>query len=150
MTIAHNAGELFQAKYDQIKEEVPYNANWANKTGYYDHACEGKHAIELAVGKEVKAFDTATGRKLILIGTDLGPIVIFNRYTDKYDRIAIHGPYCLFKLLDIKEAAVGQSELERLVGSVSVPALFKNVGSRFKDVLAEATSIAFSAPLAIE
>jgi hypothetical protein len=78
----------FEAAYNEA-EEIEYKAEWNNGTGYYDHAAEGNHAPKLEVGQIVKAHSPyPNNRKLLIVGTELGNVVIFERYT-----AGAHGVY---------------------------------------------------------
>lgn len=62
---------------------VPYQDGWANtplasspKTGYYD----GATTAPVNPGAVVSAYDQTSNRKLLLVGTDFGAVVVFQRY----------------------------------------------------------------------
>lgn len=69
-------------------KEIPYNAKWENGTGYFDNAVYGKDAPVISAGELVKSISTG-GRKIILIGTRFGNIVLFERYTDPESDVVV-------------------------------------------------------------
>ena len=76
---------LFQKVFSNTKTEtIPFNPKWSNGTGYFDHAVEGEEAPVLAPGCIVKTA-TPSGRKILIIGTPIGNVVIFQRYDDCED-----------------------------------------------------------------
>lgn len=77
-----------QAKIDTFEaafaaaEKIDYNPKWANGTGYFDNAVDGDEALKLAEG-QIIASTTLAGndRKLVIVGTRFGNVVVFQRYT---------------------------------------------------------------------
>lgn len=72
----------FNKVFNKITAEIEYNDGWANGTGYLDFAVSGKNAPELYDGQIVKSVDII-GRKIIIIGTRLGNVIVFERYANK-------------------------------------------------------------------
>lgn len=70
--------KVFADTYAAIKNVIEFNPSWKNSTGYLDHACNKEFA--LPVGKCAKTVDDF-GRKVILIGTPLGNVVVFSRFS---------------------------------------------------------------------
>lgn len=65
----------FENVLTRIAQPVPFNPNW--KVGEsYDGAVNAK----VPTGKVVKSLDPDSGRRLILIGTDLDTVVIYELY----------------------------------------------------------------------
>lgn len=81
----------FNASYEAITNSLPFNPQWANGTGYFDHAVKGEHAPSLSVGEMVKSVDDA-GRPLIIIGSPIGNIVVFRRYSMEMGRYTFNAP----------------------------------------------------------
>lgn len=69
-------GIKFHTAANAVKQVV-YNPLW-QEGGYFDHAIQGEHAPKLAVG-EVVGCDTDDKRSMLLIGTELGNFVMFQR-----------------------------------------------------------------------
>lgn len=67
----------FENVLKQITRPVAFNPNWRSENGeQYDGAVNTK----LPTGSVVKSLDPDSGRRLILIGTDLDTVVIFEQY----------------------------------------------------------------------
>jgi hypothetical protein len=81
----------FNASFEAIAKTLPFNPEWANGTGYFDHAVKGEHAPLLGVGEMVKSQDDA-GRPLIIIGTPIGNVVVFRRYSKEFGRYTFNAP----------------------------------------------------------
>lgn len=80
-SMASYAAHVFETRFNDALP-VEFNPAWANGTGYYDHVVK----FHIPVGKVYKTTDTGTCRRLILIGTEHGTAVFFERYTPG------HGP----------------------------------------------------------
>lgn len=76
--------QLFNEVFDKVTTEIEYDAAWENGTGYLNYAVHGGNAPKLPEGELAKATDP-DGRKIIIIGTRLGNIVVFERYSNKGD-----------------------------------------------------------------
>lgn len=66
----------FEYSYNRISAVVEYSQEWENGTGYLDYACS---EVKLQPGEVAKSKDNA-GRRIILVGTRFGTVVIFERY----------------------------------------------------------------------
>ena len=81
MTTASNLpGKIFQRIFQQIQNEIPFDPSWANGTGYLD----GAVSHTLPPGKMAKTIDNYD-RRVILIGTRFGTVVVFDRYQGQTD-----------------------------------------------------------------
>jgi hypothetical protein len=67
----------FTNAFNAISSEIPFNPTWANGTDYFN----GATALDIGVGKRVKATCTSSKRRLIMVGTKLGTCVAFERFT---------------------------------------------------------------------
>lgn len=79
----------FLQVFDGLTNVLGYDAEWANGTGYFDHIC-GKD-----LGLEPGAMAASTdmiGRKIIIIGTPLGNVAVFQRYSDGSAVIVVNTP----------------------------------------------------------
>lgn len=75
------AMSVFNTNYDQL-EQIPFNPEWANGTDYYDGAVLGEDAPKVAVGEMVASRSPEpNNRRIIIVGTPLGNLVVFERYT---------------------------------------------------------------------
>lgn len=78
MNKSFSAADLFDKRFQQINQELVYNQSWANGTGYLNWAVEGKHQVQLLSNQMAKSV-TSNGRRIIFVGTLVGPIAIFER-----------------------------------------------------------------------
>jgi len=65
----------FELALENITAVVPFDPTWANGTGYFDGAVDG---LKLSIGEVVKS-TCPTGRRLIIVGTVLGNVIVFER-----------------------------------------------------------------------
>lgn len=66
----------FMKVHNNVRKEVAYDPSWANGTGYFD----GAIAVPLKKGEVARSLSD-DGRRIILIGTENGTAVFFERYT---------------------------------------------------------------------
>jgi hypothetical protein len=75
---------------------LPFNPRWSNGTGYFDHAVAGFLAPCLAPGQTMKT-ETTDNRKMIIIGTEFGNCVFFERYTGGANGVIVQNSPDKFK-----------------------------------------------------
>lgn len=68
--------QVFLAAFDKIETTLEFDTTWSNGTGYFD----GARDVDLEAGKRAKSI-APDGRRLILVGTDVGTCVAFERYS---------------------------------------------------------------------
>jgi hypothetical protein len=74
------ASKIFDFHFNNEKVAlIQFNPAWNNGTGYFDFAVKGEFAPVLKAGQLVKAV-AHDGRKIIIIGTPLGSVAVFQRY----------------------------------------------------------------------
>lgn len=69
----------FENVLTRIQYEIPFNPEWRSNSSSSSY--EGAVSLKLEAGKVAKSIDTDNGRRLILVGTDLDTVVVFERYT---------------------------------------------------------------------
>jgi len=67
----------FENVLKQIARPVAFNPNWRSDNG---NSYDGAVNVKLPMGVVVKSVDPESGRRLILIGTDMDTVVIFEQY----------------------------------------------------------------------
>ncbi len=72
-------GKVFTEAFNSVKKVVPFDTKWMNGTGYFDGVV---HMVKLAVGEMAKSTDEV-GRRLIMVGTRFGTVVVFDRYNEQ-------------------------------------------------------------------
>jgi hypothetical protein len=93
--ITHNVQKDFTMSIENTRFEALFNdatdmtfdPQWANGTGYFDHAT--KALVE--PGKVARSVDE-NGRKIVLFGTEIGALVVFERYSSPESRIVYNAP----------------------------------------------------------
>ena len=78
----NTVNEIFTAAYEACPMELPFKKEWSNGKGYFLPAVEGTCKPILDSGDVVKSI-TPAGRRLLIIGTRLGNVCVFDRYTDQ-------------------------------------------------------------------
>lgn len=72
------------------KRPIEFNPNWVNESdGYFDRAVKGKHAPVLELGVQYHCVDK-DGRNVMLIGTELGNVIVFQRTANNPNVIVAH------------------------------------------------------------
>lgn len=92
--------------------EIPFEPEWKNGTGYFDHAVD----CYVPEGRVVKSTCPTTNRRLVLVGTVLGTVVVFERYTPDIGQPFIltwHAPKALRNFLG--EPALTAERLDMIV-----------------------------------
>lgn len=130
----------FAEIYEGVKETVPFNPKWANGTGYYDHAVKGEEAPALQPGDIVKTMSEGDNRRrIVIIGTPMGNLVMFDRYTDGARGIVVkNAPEDLCKLVGGLSSNLSEDTIDHLVGGMwNAGNGFKNnnIGVRLKQTL---------------
>lgn len=112
------AAQNFNEQFDTIKNEVTFNSNWSNGTGYYDFAIEGEHAINLKPGELAKCI-TPNNRKMIFVGTRFGTMVVFQRFSGgENDVHVMNAPTKLSGLgLFERGGAITPQDMTRIIGN---------------------------------
>jgi hypothetical protein len=107
---------IFNGAFDSA-EEISFNPEWANGTGYFDGAVRGPDAPKLQIG-EIRRFADNKGRKalIISIGENLGNVVLFQRYSDDSDIYVANIPKAIKGLLCGCTSRLGPNEIGMLLG----------------------------------
>ncbi len=78
----NNVNKVFTAAYDKCSVELPFQKEWSNGKGYFSPAVESQCKPVLNNGEVVKSI-TPGGRRMLIIGTRLGNICVYDRFTDQ-------------------------------------------------------------------
>lgn len=73
-----NSQYAFNRAFDSIDNSIEFQESWNNGTGYFDPIVH--NGPRLVIGEQVKS-ETANGRRLIVTGTPVGNLVVFERYS---------------------------------------------------------------------
>lgn len=95
---------------------IPFNAQWANGTGYLDDAVSSVYAPEVAVGTVVQSTDNH-GRRIGIVGTAIGNIVVFDRYSDVSTSVVVcNAPKALLHIMGINDGALSVADVKAIFG----------------------------------
>lgn len=87
---ASYAQKIFTNVYNSSKtREIPFDKEWSNGTGYFDHAIYGEHAVEINNGEVLKSMSPGN-RRILFLGTRLGTIAVFDRFSGSEKDIFVH------------------------------------------------------------
>lgn len=119
----------FNTAFDSINNTVEFKQSWSNGTGYYDNAV---HDFEIT---EISKTTDPKNRKMILVPTPVGNVVVFERYTDGAHGIIVsNAPLAIEKMaygLDLG-TSLGEEELAFYLGDASGA---PHIGERLGDFL---------------
>lgn len=129
------ANQRFTDVFNTLEREIPFDRAWSNGTGYFDHACSPDLAPSLKYGEMAKS-QTPTGRRLIFIGTRLGPVVVFDRFDGQAgkegDVVFVFNSTNLFNEGGwVEQGALGEGDMNLLLGSYG---LEYSIGFRIEQV----------------
>ena len=103
----------FNEAFNRINNAVEFNSEWKNGTGYFDNAVHDKSIVE-----SCKTVDDK-GRKMIIIPTTVGNVVVFERYTNGSSSVVVsNAPLAIEKLaigLDLS-GSLGEDALTFYLG----------------------------------
>lgn len=72
----------FTAVYNKCTVTMEFKKEWSNGIGYFNHAVSGEHAPKLPPKMFAKSMSPG-GRRMIMVGTKFGNIVVFDRFRDQ-------------------------------------------------------------------
>ena len=127
------ANVQFEKAFSAIANVVAFKESWKNGTGYFDNA-----VFDREINVISKSVDP-NGRRMVLIPTMVGNVVVFERYLDG-DVIVSNEPLSIKKLvagLDVN-TSLGEQELEFYLGTEwGVP----HIGERIEEFMGFASKV---------
>ena len=129
--ISNLPGKIFQRVFRETKSEVPFDTSWDNGTGYLD----GAVSYPVSPGEMVKTTDNY-GRRVIMIGTRLGTVVVFDRYKGQTDGgvYVSNRPQSVTIDALMTGTAIGGGEMACVLGDFC-----PNIGETIEEIHAELT-----------
>ena len=120
-----NANEIFSAHFNKIARELPFDSAWNNGTGYFD-ALVTADIADLEVGEMAKSYTgDVNRRRIIVMKTVLGNVVVFDRYTDnatlEYPVFTQNSPRALERAQLVKSGQINGEQMEALLGDADYP-----------------------------
>jgi hypothetical protein len=128
---------------EMVKHTVEFNPEWNNGTGYYDSAVDAElPGVEIGEIARSRA-PARNSRRLLLIKTTYGNVVLFERYTPDEDGtltgpIIAHQPYEVDESEMLGGGGTGPLTMDQLVKAVGDNSLNDNIGlrlARFVDTI---------------
>jgi hypothetical protein len=128
------ANQVFLEAFDSIEGPlVPYDSKWENGTGYLDRALKEPLFRSLGPGEYARFVDDV-GRKAIVIGTQLGPVIIFQRYSKSKDtEIVCNADVSITRVFG--DGSLTPSQVNNYLGNPKCPKITSNVGYDIRRIL---------------
>lgn len=137
MSKAYAESVFSKAFNHETTKKVEFNPEWNNGTGYFDALKQ--EDLGLAVGELAAIWTGNTNRRrIIVVGTMFGNVVVFDRFTDN-DKIdapvwVIHTPHILQSTGMLKEGSQSGDDLYALVGDPEYRTIAPNIGTRLAEL----------------
>ena len=113
---------IFNAAFDRINYAIEFNSEWKNGTGYLDGA------VTEEITATCKSIDDH-GRKVIMIPTGIGNIVLFERFKEgQYGIIVYNCPQTVEAILPGLSNKISDEILKDILGSEYEP----DIGERLR------------------
>lgn len=116
--------EEFLAAFDAAKE-IAFSPEWENGTGYFDHAVRGSTAPRLEPGQMAKCMSN-NNRRLVFVGTPIGNVVVFDRYSGGEDGIFVANMPRVLEQMLLQPNNLDTAAMVRLLGVIPSD----NIGKR--------------------
>jgi hypothetical protein len=130
-----SAHSVFIEQFNRLTQELEFNPKWSNGVGFFDYAVHGEHAPSIPRGTAMKCVAPG-GRRLIVIGTRLGNVVVFERATPSPTQpkphIVYNAPSVIMNAGWIYEPTkpLDEFSVENLIGSID----HVNIGRQLEDL----------------
>lgn len=115
--------KAFEYALLKIKESVPFDSAWRSENGYFENAMD----FPLEPGKVVKSVCEHTERRMIMVGTCLGTVVVFERHAPKMGQkfVLVHNSHKQLALL-LGTSALSLAQFSLVLTSWDIQ---ENIGS---------------------
>lgn len=131
-TVKHNECKaLFDAAFERTTRSIKFDPAWSNGTGLFDFAVYGDKAPIVPAGSMFKS-ETPSGRRMLLVGTKLGNLIVFERHVDNPK--ASDAVYCYQTTSNvtqggwfINQLTLDEFELELAIGTNKEPHLGRRI-----------------------
>lgn len=85
-------GEFFGAWFERVNYEVNFQPRWLTDDGHFDWALHDQHLHDLLPPGTLARCTDDHGRRVLFVGTDWGPVVVFERYSDEAESLVCQLP----------------------------------------------------------
>lgn len=130
-------GQIFCKIWARL-QQVDFNPSWSSDGNCFDNAVVGQEAPKLEVGQMVAAHtDVPEDRMLIIIGTPLGNVVVFERYTaGQLDAFAINCTREFHRFVGRHlNRPLTADDMDHLLGDYTAMQVDKNIGIVLRDLV---------------
>lgn len=141
LAAAGSQPSFFEQKFAAITEEVPFNPAWSDGQGGFEPLRHDTYFNSFQLGEQFKTIDPQ-GRRLIIIATILGPVIIYQRKAKPHSSLGYHAnDYFLMagmlRFSPVKgPGQLAETEVESVLGSLD-GSQFPNLGQRAYALMAE-------------
>ena len=129
------AASMFADQFDHIGKVIGFDPDWHNGTGYFNALQQAKGLVKN--GEFAKTVDNH-GRRIIVLGTALGNVVIFERNSPSEEQrsqvLVTNCPTSLKHMLMLS-GALTPDHLDSLIGSRPTASPWDNVGSKLDTMI---------------
>ena len=128
---------VFNTAYAAAKV-LPFNPAWNNGTGYFNGAVIGDAAPKLAIGEMACSMTVSDEpRKLIIIGTPVGNVAVFQRYSNRDDIFTVNTTTTFHSLFNgLMSNPLSPDHMNFMVGDPAYPSVSPNVGVHIVEMMA--------------
>jgi hypothetical protein len=132
-------GLLFQRHFETLKD-IPFSQTWLKEQVYYD----GVHKeLHIPIGEVYRSYDNINQKRLILIGTRFGIVVVYDRHKDQSDNgvYYINLPHCHNRVFQVLffASAVSFNQMKLLLGNWNEDTQEANIGRTIEEMAFEFT-----------
>jgi hypothetical protein len=124
--------KYFLSRFNDSRiKTIQYQKSWDNGAAHYDYAVNGENAIKLQPAEMVKT-TSSNGCKMIFVGTQLGPVVVFERYANVLSIVVATMSARLLATNLVRLGALDVTELKQLLAQdFNLGDLIKRLASTF-------------------
>lgn len=126
----HAAADVFNAVFaSELVREIPYSQKWENGTGYLDGAVHDN--LGLNPGEVVKTTTPMpNNRKVLIVGSPVGNLVIFERYTAGQGEIYVANALTSVEQMFGLGSSISDASMAKLFGQEGNGAMFSEYNLR--------------------
>lgn len=120
------AKEVLVSVFNNITNTVEYSTKWENGTGYLDGVVRDTTIVFDDNGYAKST--TTKGRRMVIVKTVKGNIVIFERYTDPHSTVVVSNmPGSIGTLFQL-DGSLSAEKVRHILGDPVYPSICPNLG----------------------
>lgn len=137
MVVKTQPGSLFNYHYKRL-EEIPFSEKWLKDHKYYD---EVHKELIVNIGEVKKSFDFVNQKRLIMVGTRFGIVVVYDRHSDQSDDgvYYLNLPHCHNRVFQVLfySPVVSFTQMKLLLGGWNEQSEEANLGRTIEEMAFE-------------